>query len=251
MHTISLPQKIEVKELQLGREAEITIEPCYPGYGTTLGNALRRVLLSSLSGAAVTAIKMKGVQHEFSTIPHVKEDVVDIIQNVKLLRLKVFGEGVVTVTLKAKGEKVVTGADIQKNAEVEVLNPEQEIATLTDEAGAFEMELTVQNGVGYSPVETREKQDLEIGTIAIDALFNPVLQVSFRKEDVRVGQMTNFDKLVLTIKTDGTMTPVQAFEQSAEILVDHCALLRDFTKEGEKLAETQKEKTESVEKTEE
>lgn len=248
MEYISLPQKVDVKELDPGKEAQITIEPCYPGYGTTLGNALRRVLLSSLPGAAVTAVKMKGVGHEFSTIPSVKEDVVDIILNLKLVRLRVHSEESLVVKLRAKGEKVVTAGDIEKNAQVEVMNPDQVIATLTDPKAVIEMELTVRQGVGYQPVESREKENLEIGMIAIDALYNPVRRVSFRKEDVRVGQMTNFDRLILNIQTDGSLTPIEAFEKSSSILVEHFALLRDFSKLGEE-AEKESEKSGDVEET--
>lgn len=246
MEYISLPQKVDVKELDAGKEAQITIEPCYPGYGTTLGNALRRVLLSSLSGAAVTAVKIKGVEHEFSTIPSVKEDVVDIILNLKLIRLRVHSDESLVVKLHAKGEKIVTAGDIEKNAQVEVMNPDQPIATLTDPKAAFEMELTVRKGVGYQPVESREKENLEIGMIAIDALYSPVRRVSFRKEDVRVGQMTNFDRLILTIQTDGSLSPIEAFEQSSSILVEHFTQLRDFSKIGEE-AEKNVEKQEAEE----
>jgi len=220
MENIPLPQKIEIKE-ESGNRAKIIIEPLYPGYGTTIGNALRRVLLSSLSGAAITAIKINGVQHEFSTIPHVKEDVVAIILNLKKIRFKYNEQEPTKLQLKAKGEKEVTAADIKTPSEVEVVNPKQSIATLTDKSAILEIELTISKGKGFVPVENREKEKLELGTIAIDAIYTPVKNINFEIENVRVQQFTNYDRLILDITTDGTITPQEALKTSATILVEH------------------------------
>lgn len=220
METIAIPSKIEVSESSKDR-AKFIVEPCYPGYGTTLGNALRRVLLSSLQGAAITAAKIEGVDHEFSTIPFVKEDLVSIILNLKLLRFKLFTEEPVTLTLDVKGEKTVTGADLKVPSDVEVVSTKQTIASLTDKAAHVAMEVRVQRGRGYVPVESREKERLEVGWIAIDAVYTPVKTVNFSVEHVRVGQITNYDRLVLDVETDGTIQPVDAVTQSAQILVDH------------------------------
>lgn len=220
MDPISVPSKIDVVSSTKNR-AEFVIEPCYPGYGPTLGNALRRVLLSSLPGAAITAVKIEGVDHEFSTIPSVKEDVVSIILNLKLLRFKVHADGPVTLKLNAHGEKVATSSDFEPSSEVEVVNLKQPIATLTDKASKLSLEVSISNGRGYVPVENREKEKLEIGWIAIDAIYTPMKTVNFTIENVRVGQITNYDKLILDVETDGTIRPEEAVTQAAKILVDH------------------------------
>ncbi|PIS42080.1 MAG: DNA-directed RNA polymerase subunit alpha [Candidatus Kerfeldbacteria bacterium CG08_land_8_20_14_0_20_40_16] len=223
MNEIKLPKKIEIDQ-KSNNKAIVVIEPLYPGYGLTLGNALRRVLISSLPGAAITAIKIKGVQHEFSGLKYVKEDIVELILNIKLIRLKLLrGENAV-LNLKAKGEKVVTAKDIKKLSDVEIVNPDQVIATLADKSAELEIEFIVGRGLGYSPVESREKEKSEIGVIAIDAIFTPVLKARFEIENVRVGQMTNYDRLTLEIDTDGTITPTDAFYQAGEILVNHFTL---------------------------
>ncbi|MFA6587674.1 MAG: DNA-directed RNA polymerase subunit alpha [Patescibacteria group bacterium] len=220
MERIQLPSKISVID-QGEYQSDFVIEPCYPGYGTTLGNALRRVLLSSLPGAAVTAVKITGATHEFSTLPHVKEDMVDLILNIKGIRLQMFeGENAI-ISVKAKGEKVLTVGDLKCPANVEAKNPDHIIAHLTDKSAELEMELTVGVGRGYIPVEIREKEKLDLGTIAIDAIYTPVRNVNFHVENVRVGQMTNYDKVTISVKTDGTVSPTQAFLDSAKILEEH------------------------------
>lgn len=224
----SLPKPSSIVSESIGEHhSRIVISPCYPGYGTTLGNALRRVLLSSLPGAAANAVKIKGVDHEFSTIPHVKQDVVEIILNLKGLRFMVHSDEPQEITLKVKGEKIVTGADFEKNALVEVMNPNMLIAELTDKSADFEMKLRVATGRGYVPVETREKEKLEVGYIAIDSIYTPIRNVNFKIEHVRVGQMTNFDKLNLDILTDGTVTPEEACKQATEILMDQFSGVMD------------------------
>lgn len=224
MNTIPLPNKIYFTKDE-AKTSEVVIEPLYPGYGVTLGNALRRVLLSSLPGGAVTAVKIKGVDHEFSTIPNVTEDVVDIILNLKKLRLRVHSEEPVRLTLTAKGQKVVTAADIKKDSQVEIMSPELPIATLDSKSAEFSMELIVEQGRGYVPVEMREVEKMEIGMIAVDAIYSPVRMVNFEVENVRVGQITNYDKLTITMETDGTISGREALDMAASVLVDHFSLL--------------------------
>ncbi len=220
MSTIPLPQTLAVEELG-PKQATVTIEPCYPGYGTTLGNALRRVMLSSLPGAAITAVKFDGVSHEFSSIPFVKEDSIDIILNLKKVRLACFSDEPVTLTLKAKGATVVTAGDFAANAQVTIANPDHVICTLTDAKATLSMEVTVQRGRGYLPVEVREKERLEIGTLAIDALFSPVVTVGMKVENVRVEQFTNYEKVTLSVETDGTIAPAAAVAAANQILLEH------------------------------
>ena len=242
MLNIEIPSSISYKDKK-NNQTEVTITPCYPGYGVTLGNALRRVLLSSLPGAAVTHVKIKGVQHEFETMDHVKEDVVDIILNLKQLNLKLHSEEPVTLELSAKGEKTVTAADFKKNSDVEITNPEMEIATLTDKKAEFEMEITVGQGRGYQAVDAASKEKGEIGSIAVDALFSPVLNVGFDIEHTRVGQQTDYEKLIIHITTDGSLTAQEAVEQATKLLLEHF----EFIKKGKsvKKAEEAKETEES------
>lgn len=226
MENILLPSRIQYDDTERPNEGVLTVEPCFHGYGTTLGNALRRVLLSSLPGAAVTAVKMKGVNHEFQAVKGVKEDALEIILNVKLLRLKCFSDEPVKLTLSVKGSKVVTAGDITPNADVEIINPELPLATVTEDEASFEMELTVRRGRGYTTSEERVGEaPRELGTIAIDALFSPVRNVGYRVENTRVGEITNYDKLIMTIETDGTITPKEAVQESAKILIDYFSIL--------------------------
>lgn len=213
--------------------SEVVIEPLYPGYGMTIGNSLRRVLLSSLPGAAVTAVKIKGVDHEFSSVSGVTEDVVDIILNLKKIRFRFnTDEPQVRLTLKSKGQKEVTAGDIKSDSRVEVANPELVIATLDGKSTEMNMELVVEQGRGYVPVEMRDGEKLEIGMIAVDAVFTPMRNVNFRVENVRVGQITNFDKLTLTMETDGTISGREALDQASRILVDHFTLLKTDNLDG-------------------
>lgn len=220
MESIPLPSSITKIE-EHDHRAVFSIEPLYPGYGVTVGNALRRVLLSSMPGAAITNVKIEGVTHEFSSLPFVKEDIVDIMLNLKRVRLRLHRDEPTVVTLEVKGAKLVTAGDITTTDAVDILNPDQPIATITDKAGTVSMELTVAPGRGYVPVENREKERLDIGTTALDAIYTPVRNVNFTTEHVRVEQMTNYDKLLLDITTDGTMTPDSALREAAQIMVDH------------------------------
>lgn len=225
MESLHLPEKIELHEGSTPFIAELVVEPCYQGYGTTLGNALRRVLLSSLPGAAVVAIKIQGVDHEFSPVANVKEDVIQIILSLKRLRLKVFSEETVRLHLSAKGECVVTAADITPSSDIEIINKDLVIATLTSKASNLEMDIFVRQGRGYVPIEERTKESLEIGTIAIDAIFTPIKNVGYRVDDVRVGQITNFDRLVISLETDGTILPKDALLFSLNLLTEHLNLV--------------------------
>ena len=225
MELFLLPSKIEYKAGETVNQASLIIEPCYFGYGTTIGNALRRVMLSSLPGAAVTAIKIKGVDQEFSAIPNVKEDALQIMLNIKNLRVKVHADEPVKLHIKVKGEKEVTAADIDKNSDVEVINTDLHIATLTDKKSDFEMEITVQKGRGYLPVEERDKEETEIGTIMVDAVYSPVRNVGYKVENTRVGDITDYDRLTMDIETDGAITPEEAVKQAAAILIEHFQLL--------------------------
>ncbi len=215
MLDITLP-RIKNTKTQ-GNYASYDIEPLEAGYGMTLGIALRRVLISSLPGAAVTSIRIEGVQHEFQDIPNVMEDVTDIVLNVKKLRLRSFSDHPVSMRLEVGEGRIVTAADIMAPSTVEIVNPELHIATLDNENARLEMEMVVETGRGYVPADSKEDQP--IGVIPIDAIYTPVQKVNYTVEHTRVGQMTNFDKIILDITTDGTITPDEALRQSADILV--------------------------------
>ncbi len=228
MESLLLPTNIQFYPGERPNEGVLSVEPCTPGYGTTLGNALRRVLLSSLPGAAITSIKIRGVDHEFSTLDRVKEDVLEIILNLKLVRVKLYSEEPVTLHLEAKGEQVVTAGMFQKNADVEIVNPDLVIATLTDKSASFEMDATISPGRGYKSTEERLKEKMDLGEISIDALFSPVINVSYQVTPTRVGDKTDFDKLILNIETDGTIDPIDACNNAVLILLDHLNLLKNL-----------------------
>ena len=237
------PKVVEKKE----NWAHFEIEALYPGYGVMIGNSLRRVLLSSLPGAAVTQMKIKGVPHEFSTISGVLEDVVSIMLNVKQMRFKIFTDEPQKAILKIKGEKTVKGSDFELPSQLELINKNCHIVTLTTPKAELEMEITVEKGVGFLTRETKKNpasgqsvvvgdEKLEIGVIPLDAIFTPMKRVTFKSENMRVGDRTDFDKLFLDIETDGTISPEDAFRQSAEILVGHFSLLAEtFQKQEEKI----------------
>ena len=223
LYDINLP---ELKEIE-GEQSNSTfvVEPLYPGYGMTLGNSMRRVLLSSLAGAAITAVKIDGVSHEFSTVAGVREDMIELILNLKQIRFRYEGEEAVTLTLKKSGKGAVTAGDIKVTGDIEVVNPKHEIAYIDSAKGKLEMELRVERGRGYAPVENRSGEKLEVGMIAIDAIYTPIKRVRYSVENTRVGQMTNLDKLLLEVETDGTLSPKEAVSQAAEILVGHFQVL--------------------------
>jgi len=195
------------------------IEGLYSGYGLTIGNALRRALLSSLPGAAVTYIKVKNVQHEFSTLPGVKEDLVDLTLNFKRLRFRMHTDEIQILTLKIKGEKEVTAGDIKTSSEIEIVNQDEHLASLTSKDAELEVEITVEKGLGYSSVESRKEKKL--GLIGIDAFFSPVRKVNYIVENMRVGEHTDYNRLRLEIETDGTISPSSALHKASNILNDH------------------------------
>ena len=225
---IHTPGVVNVDE-HSATSATFTVEPLHTGYGMTLGNSLRRVLLSSIAGAAVTAFKVEGATHEFTTLQGVKEDVVDIMLNLKGVRFRVFGGENQTLRIVKKGKGTVTAKDIQVNADVEIVNPDHVIATIDDDKANFVMDLVVEAGRGYRTIEegtARKASDM----IAVDAIFTPVLRVRYKVENTRVGQMTNLDKLHLTVDTDGSITPREAFEEAAAILVNQYTALAGQTR---------------------
>lgn len=221
--TLPKPPKLIKKENNLGI---FEIDDIYPGYGVTLANALRRVMLSSLQGAAVTSAKIRNVAHEFSTLPHVKEDMVEIILNLKQLRFKLFGDEPVKINISARGEGEVTAADIKASSQVEVINKNAPIATLTGKNAELDIELTVEKGLGYLTVEQQAKGKKEAGVIAIDAIFSPVRKVGYDVENARVGQRTDYNKITFEIETDGSIDPEDALSQSAEILIKQFEAIR-------------------------
>lgn len=235
MEYTRLSETVKIKTIsETETEGLFEIEGLYTGYGLTLGNALRRSLLSSLPGAAITQVKLKGVEHEFSTIPGVKEDVVEITLNLKRVRFKFYATEPQVLTLKVKGEKKVTASDIKTNAQVEIVNLDCHIATLTGKNAEIDMELTVEKGLGYVPVEARKLEKLPIKTIALDAIFSPVQKVNFVVENMRVGDRTDYNRLKLTIETDGTITPSSALHKASNILKDHFEKVSAIeVKEGE------------------
>lgn len=245
MEQILLPTHLEF--LDAGREhvGKMVITPCHQGYGTTLGNALRRVLLSSLPGAAVESIKISGVQHEFSAIEGVLEDVIQIILNVKQIAVRSHSQTPVILSLSKKGIGDITAGDFNKNADVQVINTDLKIATVTDANKTFEMEITIGQGRGYVAVGEKETKNLDLGTIAIDSLYTPIRDVGYNVEMTRVGDVTDYEKLTLTIETNGTITPKEAVVQATKILMDHFNLIADATG-GASLAQSKEEVFEEV-----
>lgn len=239
MTTISLPQKPKYVEIDKD-SGKFEILGCYPGYGTTLGNAMRRILLSSLEGSAITSVKIKGVSHEFDTIPGVMEDVIQIIMNLKKVRFKMHSDEPVKISLKSKGEGKVTAKDIKCSSNIEVVNIEQEIVTITDKKTELEMDMEVKKGLGYIPVEQQERESKEIGVIAIDAIYTPVRRVNYNVENMRVGKRTDYDKVTLEVITDGSISPQEAFTMASQILVDQFSALLKITT-GEDLKEEEVE----------
>ena len=197
------------------------VEGLYSGYGLTIGNAIRRALLSSLPGAAITYIKVKNATHEFSTLPGVKEDLVDLTLNFKRLRFRMHTDEAQTLTLKVKGQKEVTAGDIKTNSDIDIVNPDEYVASLTSKDAELDIEITVEKGLGYSSVESRREKKLTVGLIGIDAFFSPVRKVNYIVENMRVGEHTDYNRLRLEIETDGTISPSSALHKTANILNDH------------------------------
>ena len=245
---ISLPIKPKViKDKDIPNKAVFEIDELYPGYGLTIGNALRRVLISSLEGAAVTQVKINGISHEFSTIDGILEDVINIILNIKKLRFKMFDDEPQIVTLKVSGKKDVKGSDLKVPSQLELVSKDVHIATLTDKNAKLEMELKVKKGMGYQ-VKDESEPNVEVGAILIDSIFTPVRKVSFKSNHMRVGDRTDFDKLSVEIETDGTITPEEALQQSADILLKHFELISGSDKKEEKKVKKVKKETKKVKK---
>ena len=219
--------KMEISEDSYGK---FVCEPLERGYGTTLGNSLRRILLSSLQGAAITAIKIDGVLHEFSTVPGVRDDVTNINLNLKEVCLKINGDyqEPPVIRIDVEGEREVTAADITSSSDIEILNPELHIATL-NETGSLHIEMTVERGRGYVPADKNKKPDHTIGIIPIDSIFSPIRRVNYTVNDTRVGNVTDYDKLTLEVWTDGSIRPEDAVSKSASILMAHLKLFRDLS----------------------
>ena len=222
------PEKPQIETgTDAARKARLVAEPLERGFGVTLGNALRRVLLSSLQGAAVTAIQIDGVVHEFSSMEGVREDVVDIILNIKQLALRMHAEGPKRMTLRAEGPGAVTAGQIDAPSDIEILNPDHVLCTL-DQGASVRIEFTVQNGKGYVPAEKNRPEDAPIGLIAVDALYSPVKRVAYRVEPTRQGQSLDYDKLVMEVETNGAITPVDAVAYAARILQDQLQIFITF-----------------------
>lgn len=252
MNAIALPKNIEFQN-EGNNRALVTVSPCFPGYGITLGNALRRVLLSSLPGAAVIGVKIEGVDHEFMTLAHLKEDILEFILNLKLLNLKVYSDGIEKLELAVHGKKDILAGDIKKNSNVEIVNEDLVLGHITDMAGKLKAEIYVSQGMGYETLESRnadievkDRKAKEIGYIEMDSIFSPVLSTGIKVDNMRVGKMTNWDKLILDIKTDGTITPEEAFYKSVDILISQFKALAPEKEEEAKIVAEEPVETEEV-----
>ncbi len=228
MENLLLPSKVEYDPGETENVGNIVISPCYFGYGATLGNALRRVLLSSLPGAAVEAFRIKGVAHEFTAIDGVKEDMIQIILNLKQLAVKVYTDEPLILKINKKGKGAVTAKDIEANADMEIANKDLLIATLTSDRN-FEMEIIVGRGRGFKPAEEKDKKDFALGTVVIDSIYNPVKDIGYSIEYTRVGDITNYERLLVRIETNGTVTPLEAAKEATKILTDHLNVIAKNT----------------------
>lgn len=209
------------------------IDGLYPGYGHTLGNSLRRIILASLPGAAITRVKIKGAEHEFSTVDGVKEDVINLLLNLKRIRIRLNTEEPQTLNLKVKGIRDVTAKDIEVPGQAEILNPDFAIASLTDKSAELDIEMTVEKGLGYVPKEVLQKERVDIGTITLDAAFTPIRKANYEVENMRVGDRTDFNRLRLTIETDGTISPREALEKSISLMITQLKAVVGFVEETE------------------
>lgn len=248
-YNVALPSKPKPIREE-GSMGVYEIEGLYPGYGHTLGNSLRRIILSSLPGAALTSLKIDGVLHEFSTIEGIKEDVITLILNLKKVRIKMLTDEPQTITLSLKGAKKVTAGDISISGQVEILNPEQYICEMTDKNAVLNAEMKVEKGLGYLAKESIQKEKVEIGTIALDAAFTPIRRVNYEVETMRVGDRTDYNRLKITIETDGTLTPRSAVENAIEIMIHQLKAIIGFKEEElikEEVHEVTEESHESTE----
>lgn len=245
---IILPSKPRVV-LEEGNKGVYEIDGLYAGYGHTMGNAIRRVVLSSLPGAAITSVKIEGVSHEFSTIPGIKEDVIMILLNLKQIKFDFSGSEPHKVTLSVSGVKKVQAKDLKVPSQVKILNKDAEIASLTDKKSKLKMEITIEKGLGYVPREILKKDRVEAGVMILDAIFTPVRRVNYEVENMRVGERTDYNRLRFLIETDGSITPREAMENSLKILIKQLSAIVDFSeKETRKIIEETKTKQEEAEK---
>jgi DNA-directed RNA polymerase subunit alpha len=238
-HDVILPSKPKVIREE-GVSGTYEIDGLYPGYGHTLGNSLRRIILSSLPGAAVTTVKIAGIEHEFSAIDGVKEDVITILLNLKKLRIRIDSDEPVVLTLKAKGVKDISGKDIDVPGQAEILNPDLHIVSLTDKSSSIDIEMTAEKGLGYVSKEILQKERVEIGAITLDAAFTPIRKANYEVENMRVGDRTDFNRVRLTIETDGTISPREALEKSITLMIHQLKAIVGF-KEEEVVPEEQGE----------
>ncbi len=227
MDYILLPSTIEFRETGDKNIGELVVTPCHQGYGTTLGNSLRRILLSSIEGSAVEAVKIDGVQHEFAAIEGVQEDVIEVTLNLKQLAVISHSDTPVVLTLKKKGVGDVTAADFEKNADIEIVNPELKIATITSDKKELTLEVIIGKGLGYIPAAEKESKHLDLGTIVMDSFYSPIKDVGYSVENTRVGDVTDYEKLTIRIETNGTISPRIAVERATKILMDHYSLVLD------------------------
>lgn len=243
-YNVSLPSKPRiVSEEEFKGTYEI--DGLYPGYGHTLGNSLRRIILSSLPGSAITSVKIDGVQHEFSTIDGVKEDVVNILLNLKKVRIQMLTDEPQTISIEVKGQKIVNAKDIKVPSQVNILNPDQYITEMTDKKSSLSIEMTVERGMGYVSKEVLQKDKVDIGVISLDAIFTPIRRVNYEVENMRVGDRTDFNRLRIVIETDGTITAHEALEKSIEIMINQLKAIVGF-KEEEIEPEIKDEKEEEI-----
>jgi len=229
-NNITLPSKPKIVKEE-GALGIYEIDGLYPGYGHTLGNSLRRIILSSLTGAAITSVKIAGVSHEFSTIAGVKEDVIAIILNLKKVRVKMLTEEPQTLVIKAKGVKDITAKDIEAPGQVEVINLDQHIASITDKSTSLDIEIKVERGTGFVPKDVFQKERTDIGAIALDAVFAPIKRANYEVENMRIGDRTDFNRLRITIETDGTITPHEALAKSIETMIHQLKAIIGFKEE--------------------
>jgi DNA-directed RNA polymerase subunit alpha len=242
---VVLPSKPKIIHEE-GSQGVYEIDGLYPGYGHTLGNSLRRIILSSLPGSAITTVKIAGVSHEFSTINGVKEDVITILLNLKKMRIQMLTDEPQTINLKTKGVKEITAGDVEVGGQMKILNPDLVLAHVTDKGTELDIEMTVEKGLGYVPREVLQKNKVDIGIITLDASFTPIRRVHYEVENMRVGDRTDFNRLKLSIETDGTLTPKEALERSIEIMIQQLKAIVGF-KEEEELMPSQPMKAEGKE----
>ncbi|OQA51972.1 MAG: DNA-directed RNA polymerase subunit alpha [candidate division WS2 bacterium ADurb.Bin280] len=239
--------KVEKNVSSDGKSGQFVIEPLSPGYGVTVGNSIRRILLSSLEGAAVKSVKIKGVEHEFSPIKGLKEDAVDLILNLKTARFALNGDGPATISLSVKGPKKITCADFKKNSDLEPIDPDHYLATI-DKGSQLEIDVEVDKGRGYLPVEKRTDSNAPVGTIMVDSIYTPVKKVKYEVENTRVGSVTNYDKLVFDITTDGSISASQALNTATKIMAEHLSVIIDATAVGDVEAKPKSAKKKATKK---